>query len=127
MVTDTQIIVTSTLTQGSSLFCSTSDIPCPDVFDGLVFSFSQNNPITLVTVDASTSADFQPFSVSWNANTIYVNLIGASPAVPPADGDQLVLDVVARSVPEPSTWALLVVGFGAIGWTALRKRALRAS
>ena len=126
-VSDTQITITSTLTDGSSLFCSTGNTPCPDVFNGLVFAFSENNPITLVTVNASTPADFQPFSVSWNANTIYVNLIGASPAVPPVDGDQLVLDVVARTVPEPSAWALLIVGFVAFGWAAWRKRALRAA
>ena len=127
VVSDTQITVGSLVSTGSGLFCSTSASPCPDTFDGLVFSFTGNNPITLVTVDPSTPADFQPYSVTWSADTIIVNLLGASPLVPAADGDQLVLNVVARSVPEPSTWALLVVGFGALGWAALRRRTQQAA
>ncbi|HEY1779017.1 MAG TPA: hypothetical protein VGG79_01005 [Roseiarcus sp.] len=69
-ISDTQITVTSTLTTGSAVFCSTTNVPCSDLFDGLVYVFSDNRPITDVTVNSSTSADFQPYSITWNANTL---------------------------------------------------------
>lgn len=47
------------------------------------------------------------FSIRFNSADVSVSL------------DSLTLDV--RSVPEPTTWALLLSGMGLLGWTALRR------
>jgi hypothetical protein len=114
--------------KNNPLFCTTA-LPCHDVFDGLVFAFTGNNPITSVAVDPSTAnADFQPRSINFDAHTIYVDLTGADPS---SLGETLVLDVTAPAtrppVPEPSTWALLLAGFAGLGWVSWRKRMLRAA
>lgn len=124
-ISDTKITITNLVdpAQGSTLFCKTS--ACDEAFTGLVYSFTGNQPITNVTVDPSTpAADFQPRSLSWlGGNTIFVDLTGAQP-------DQfeqmLVLDVTTQGVtppvPEPSSWALMIVGFGGLGWAGWRRR-----
>jgi len=53
-------------------FCTTS-LPCADVFDGFAFTFSGGLPITSVTVDPGSSADFLPVSLAFNATAILRN------------------------------------------------------
>ena len=128
VVNDATIDITS-FTTGA--FCSdfVSTTTCTDVFDGLVFDFSGNQAITGVTVDtAGSAADFQPASnkLSWTDDAIYVNLVGLNPA----EGSELVLDVTTQGVtpvvPEPSTWALMLLGFAGLGWTGWRRGSARA-
>ena len=138
-ISDTQITI---LNNSDLPFCTTA-LPCNDVFDGWVFTFLGGQPIKSVTVDPSSSPGFLPVNLAfvnnntvsyhvtgpvgnftqYTGNSIYVNLAGDAPAL----NDQLVLDITTGGVPEPSTWALMLVGFGGLGWAALRKRTLRAA
>jgi len=106
-------------------FCTTS-LPCADVFDGFAFTFSGGLPITSVTVDPGSSADFLPVSLAFNATAIFVNLAGDLPAV----DSTLVLDVTTKGTtpaPEPSTWALMLLGFAGLGFAGWRRTAARAA
>jgi hypothetical protein len=50
-----------------------------------------------------------------------VNVAGDNLAV----GDQLILDVTAGSapvVPEPSTWAMMLLGFAGLGFVGYRRK-----
>ena len=52
---------------------------------------------------------------------IFVNLAGDYPAV----GDQLILDVTTNGttpVPEPSTWALMLLGFAGLGLVGYQRK-----
>jgi PEP-CTERM motif len=47
-----------------------------------------------------------------------------------AHADTFRIDIIAGSgaspVPEPSTWAMMLIGFLGLGYAAVRKRAVRA-
>jgi PEP-CTERM motif len=128
-VGDTQIVMTNDL---SNPFCTTG-LPCGDVFTGFRFIFSSGVDITGVSVDPSSAADFQPSGTGLqllSPTDIIVNLVGEAPAV----GDKLILDLafgtVTPGVPEPSTWAMLLIGFAGIGFMVCRsknKLALKAA
>ena len=63
---------------------------------------------------------------------LWFNGIGAPPGTMGygvavlADGPPVVLDYVAGSVPEPSTWAMMALGFVALGFAG-RRAARRAA
>jgi hypothetical protein len=109
-------------------FCSTS-LPCPDSFTGFVFVFSSGVDISNVTVDPATTLDMDPFTLTFSATEIQVDLAGAADQTTPAIGDQLVLDLSfpasggggPTSVPEPSS--LAVLGSGLAGFFIRRRRA----
>ena len=117
---------TITIVNNSALLFCTTNLPCADVFDGFAFAFSGGLPITGVTVDPGSSADFLPVSLTFNPTAIYVNLAGGSPAV----GSTLILDVTTNGVtpvPEPSTWALMALGFAGLGFAGWRRMAVQAT
>ncbi len=127
-VGDKQIVITN---QIPATFCSdgvSSGAACTDVFTGFEFIFSSKVNITGVTVDGASAADFRPNEFAphggigpISSTDFIVDLTGAAPAI----GDQLVLDVTtAGSVPpapEPSTWAMMLIGFAGIGFAAYRR------
>jgi hypothetical protein len=124
-VGDTQIVMTNDL---SEPFCSTLGA-CNDVFTGFRFKFSSGVDITSVTVDASSAADFLPSKTGLqlvSPTEILVDVTGDAPAI----GDQLILDVttgaVASAVPEPSTWAMMILGFAGVGFMAYRRKSTPA-
>ena len=80
---------TITIVNNSALPFCTTKLPCADVFDGFAFTFSGAPPISSVTVDPGSSANFLPVSLASNATAIFVNLAGDSPAV----NSTLILDV----------------------------------
>ena len=101
-------------------FCSTA--ACDDVFSGFVFTFAGALPITSVTVDSGSDPNFLPIvgGLTFTPTAIFVNLAGDSPAV----GDQLILDVTTGStpvLPEPSTWAMMLLGFAGLGYARYRR------
>jgi hypothetical protein len=125
-VGDTKIVITSLLVDMP--FCSTA-LPCSDVFNGFAFSFSSGVDITGVAVDPSSAADFRPSAggLTFAPTGIFVNVVGDNPA----PGDQLILDVTTKgsmtTVPEPSTWALMLLGFAGLGFAGWRRRTALAA
>jgi hypothetical protein len=114
-VGDTQITITNNFA---------SEFGEPGLFSGYVFTFTGAPDITDVQVDSGSSADFQPAlpgGLSSTATSITVNVAGDNLAV----GDKLILDVTAGSapvVPEPSTWAMMLLGFAGLGFSGWRRR-----
>jgi hypothetical protein len=124
-VGDTQIVITNELL--NMPFCSTS-LPCSDVFTGFAFSFSSGVDITGVTTYPTSAADFRPITggLTFAPTEIFVNVVGDSPK----PGDQLILDVTTNgvpTVPEPSTWALMLLGFAGLGFAGWRRMAAQTT
>jgi PEP-CTERM motif len=129
-VGDTQIVITN---QEAVPFCS-STLPCSDPFVGFQFIFSSGVDITGVSVDPASAADFLPNDTAphdglqlLSPTRIVVDVAGDSPGV----GDNLILDVTTGGgpppVPEPSTWALMLLGFAGLGFAGWRRMAAQAA
>ena len=125
-VGDTKIVITNIAVDMP--FCSTA-LPCSDVFTGFAFSFSSGVDITSVTTDPASAADFRPIAggLTFAPTGIFVNVVGDNPA----PGDQLILDVTTKgsmtTVPEPSTWAMMLLGFAGLGFAGWRRRSAQAA
>ena len=131
-VGDTQIVITNLI---SATFCSdgvSAGAACTDPFTGFEFLFSSGVDITGVSVDPSS--DFLPNSTAphdglqlLSPTDILVDLTGAAPAM----GGKLILDVTTGGgpppVPEPSTWALMLLGFAGLGFAGWRRMAAQAT
>jgi hypothetical protein len=126
-VGDTQIVITNILP--NMPFCSTTAVSCPDVFTGFAFSFSSGVDITSVTTDPASAADFRPIAggLTFGPTEIFVNVVGENPNA----GDKLILDVTTGGgpppVPEPSTWALMLLGFAGLGLAGWRRMAAQTT
>ncbi len=128
-VGDTQITITNNY---AGLFCPNAGCT-PGYFSGYVFTFTGAPDITKVVVGSGSSSDFQPVApptaepgvhpagLTWTTTTITANVAGDNLAV----GDQLILDVTTAGsglvVPEPSTWAMMLIGFAVLGFAAYRR------
>jgi hypothetical protein len=99
----------------------TDPAPFVDPYTTFDFKFTNEN-ITSLAVDPSSSADFLPATLtllSPNEFTVYIN--GPDPAYL----STLVIDAQTggvSAVPEPSTWAMLLLGFAGIGFMAYRRK-----
>jgi hypothetical protein len=119
-VGDTQITITN---NAAGLFCPAAGCTAGE-FSGYVFTFTGALDITKVTVDSASSPDFPPVlpgGLSFTATTITVNVNGDNLAV----NDQLILDVTtggAPTIPEPSTWALTLLGFAGLGLVGYQRK-----
>jgi hypothetical protein len=99
---------------------STPPAPFVDPFTTFDFKFTNEN-ITSVAIDPSTAADFLPATLTLvgpNEFTVFVD--GADPAFL----HTLVIDVTTgvAAVPEPSTWAMMILGFFGVGFMAYRRK-----
>lgn len=93
------------------------------LFNGWVISDQINglNDITGVTINpSSTWLAFNQSNIAFTADSITVNWA----ALNFSSGDRLLLDVTfaAAGVPEPSTWAMMLLGFGCVGFAMRRRR-----
>jgi hypothetical protein len=88
------------------------------------------NGATLATelgLNIASNAPFSPYSYTFNPSTsgslqIFIRGLGQT------DNQGVVIDnVVLSAVPEPTTWALMLVGFGFAGMALRRRRQPRAA
>lgn len=70
---------------------------------------------------SSTALGFAQSRLSFDQNNLFVNFAGYSYK----SGTQLVFDIAAEPVPEPETYALMLLGLGAVGWAARRRNGAR--
>jgi hypothetical protein len=111
-VTDTQIIWTA----------SEDAIYGDGAFNGFKLDFS-GATITDVTLDSATT--LTPVGFSFTGDEVLLNLAELTGF----EGQMTILDVsaTASAVPEPSTWALLLLGFAGLGYAGLRRAGRTAS
>jgi hypothetical protein len=101
---------------------------CTDSHQTFDFVFT-NEDITKVTVDPSSSPDFLPATFGSHTgltllgpNEFTIDVTGENPAFLAT----LVIDVTTNGmtpVPEPSTWALMLLGFAGLGFAGWRRMA----
>lgn len=84
-------------------------VALPGSFNGYVFRFFGGPEITSVTLNSGSTAS--PVSIAFTADSVTVD--GASFIY--TRETHVILDVVTAPVPEPTTWLLLLVGFGVLG------------
>lgn len=91
-------------------------------FNGPVFTTLSDLDITSVTVDSATTlVGFDASRVLISDNRIALNFAGLDYD----DGDFLSLNFAF--VPEPASWALMIAGFGLVGFAMRRRAVLTAS
>jgi hypothetical protein len=88
---------------------------CCVAFNGFEFLFSGAPTITGVTNDALST--FNPVGASFTSNAVFLDYAGLSP-------NPAVTSIVnvAAAVPEPSTWAMMILGFAGVGFMAYRRK-----
>ncbi len=100
---------------------------CTDSYNTFDFKFT-NEDIVSVSVDQSSSSDFLPATfgshtgLQWvSKNEFTVDVTGADPAYL----STLVIDVTTggsgSAAPEPSTWAMMLLGFAGLGFASFRR------
>ena len=90
-------------------------------FNGLVFTGSGFSSLTSATLLDSTTLGggaFTQAGITLVGNQLRLNWAN----VPYLDGQRVDIAFTAGAIPEPATWAMLIVGFGFVGAT-LRRRA----
>jgi hypothetical protein len=100
---------------------STPPAPFGDGFTTFDFIFTNEN-ITSVAIDPSTAPDFLPATLTYVGTNEF--MVFVHDGVDPAFLDTLVIDVTTGNVgavPEPSTWAMMILGFVGVGFMAYRR------
>jgi hypothetical protein len=100
----------------------------PGDFGGYVFTFTGAPDITNVT--ETNTGNFVPVPIdpglpngwTWTNNTITLNVLGDSPDL----NATLTLDITTAgsgppTIPEPSTWAMMLLGFAGLGFAGYRR------
>jgi hypothetical protein len=87
-------------TQTTSLALTLGDTPTPPS------AFYPNNTVTIAEVGSE------------NSNRAYYHPSVGMPGYVP--GSYVAYNLISDAVPEPASWALMLLGFGGIGFAALR-------
>ena len=118
---DSDDAITTTFTDSEIIITNNSPFSFViDTFNGPRYLFF-GVTVTNVAIDSASSPAF--FGVpSFTADAIMVNFAGLAPP----NGAQFILDVTTGSattpaVPEPSTWAMVILGFAGIGFMGYRR------
>jgi hypothetical protein len=125
-VGDKKIVITN---EDTIPFCSSGAAAsaCTDPFTGFDFLFSSGVDITGVSVGSGTASNFLPNDTAphdglqlLSPTEILVDVTGDNPAV----GGQLILDVTTKTstIPEPSTWMMMLLGFAVLGFAGYRRK-----
>ena len=61
------------------------------------------------------------FDVHWDGTKFVITQIGTFPGQP-EDGIFVTADIINPGVPEPSTWAMMILGFFGVGFMAYRRK-----
>jgi hypothetical protein len=127
--TNSQVVIYNNASPSLPFCFSSSDTgsKCADPYNTFDFTFT-NEDITAVSVASNSSADFAPAAFGShlglqlvNANEFTVDVTGDNPAYL----STLIINVTTGGsgppVPEPSTWAMMVLGFAGLGYAAYRR------
>jgi len=109
----------------SLTFTQLSDTPyAAATFNGFELNILPGGPeLTSVSLDPSSTFDLSSFGLANGGSSVFLNLQGQN--IP--EGDTIILDFTSAAfVPEPATWAMMLIGFGGVGATmrSRRKQAL---
>ncbi len=112
----------STDTMNNTLFLFTGTV---SVTSGASYNIGHDDGVTLIIggvtlVDAPgpTALDVTPYTWTGASGTYSFTLAYGECCGPPAS---LVVDLPLSSIPEPSTWAMMLTGFGGLGFAAYRR------
>ena len=111
----------------SGPYCVGSEVPCTDEIDGFEFTFSSGVDITGAKVDPASQFGVVALDLK-SPTDLLVNLTGVNVLV---EGNSLTIDLsftpVGPPVPEPSTWALMLLGFAGLGFAGWRRMAAQTT
>jgi hypothetical protein len=93
-------------------------------FNGFALSVLSGPSILSASVNASST--FSPIDLFVQDGTLFANFAGVSAAGGSSVINFTTSSDVAAAVPEPGTWAMMLVGFGAIGASMRRRRQMGA-
>jgi hypothetical protein len=89
----------------------------PSAFNGFEITVLSGPLITNAVPDAAST--FDPVSLSIMGNELFVNFQGVNAGV----GTSIIdVTTAASTIPEPSTWAMMALGFGALSLAGYRSR-----
>lgn len=89
----------------------------PATFNGFTINDTNNvlSDFTGISLDASTNPNFTNGRLSASADRLGINWQGLSFATGDTIRFNFTQDGVAGAVPEPATWAMMLLGFGFVG------------
>ncbi len=87
-------------------------------FNGFVLAIISGPDILSASVDGSST--IIPVSTLISGGDLFMNFSGV--ATQPGGFARINFATVSGAVPEPSTWAMMLIGFGAVGFTMRRAR-----
>jgi len=131
---DTSLTYTATMdftfmttTTGDVYLNLTSGAPSGDAFESLVFTYSVDGSVPIketFTTVAAADAYFDGNAVSLGdltAGTQTLDLSYGFAAMGDAPGYAVTFDTSSAPVPEPSTWAMILIGFAGLGYVSWRR------
>ena len=90
-------------------------------FDGWIFTDHTSSDIVGVSLVSTNLVGFTAANLGFGSNFVTANTLGLGPNF--AAGTFISLDAVfASAVPEPSTWAMMILGFAGVGYMTYRRR-----